>query len=263
VANRFYAPGRQREERVKALFARVAARYDLLNDLQSCGLHRLWKQRLVKLAAPKAGDRALDVCCGTADLCFAFADQGIRVVGLDFSQQMLEVALARKARGQTVKTIPDAEVKHGMHSGDGPRQSDAAHTSLDFVQGDALRLPFADNTFDIVSVGYGLRNLVDWAAGLEEMRRVARPGGGLLVLDLGKPDNPLWRALYFGYLRLFVPCLGWLFCGSASAYSYLLESLKHYPAQQGVADKMRQLKLTNISVIHLLGGAMSINYGEK
>ncbi len=108
-----------------------------------------------------------------------------------------------------------------------------------------------------------MRNLANWEAGLGEMQRVARPGGRLVVLDFGKPDNLLWRGLYFGYLKLFVPVLGRLFCGSASAYAYILESLKHYPAQQGVAAAMRSLGLANVKVVSLLGGIMSIHYGEK
>jgi demethylmenaquinone methyltransferase/2-methoxy-6-polyprenyl-1,4-benzoquinol methylase len=95
------------------------------------------------------------------------------------------------------------------------------------------------------------------------MFRVAKPGARLIVLDFGKPANPLWRALYFMHLRCSVPLIGLLFCGNASAYAYILESLKHYPAQLAVAEKMRGLKLVNILVINLLGGAMAINYGEK
>jgi demethylmenaquinone methyltransferase/2-methoxy-6-polyprenyl-1,4-benzoquinol methylase len=95
------------------------------------------------------------------------------------------------------------------------------------------------------------------------MTRVARHGGRLVVLDFGKPTNALWRGLYFGYLKLVVPMLGRLFCGDAVAYAYILESLKHYPAQSGVGEKMREMGLANVSIINLLGGAMSINYGEK
>jgi demethylmenaquinone methyltransferase/2-methoxy-6-polyprenyl-1,4-benzoquinol methylase len=202
------------------------------------------------------------VCCGTADLALGFARGGAQVVGLDFSPEMLQVAINRIAKGR----CPTAQ------NGAGPRpqkdrpqsnESDFQHGSLAFVRGDAINLPFPDNTFDIVSVGYGLRNLTDWAAGLQEMQRVAKPGGRLLALDLGKPDNPVWRFVYFNYLRLFVPCLGLVFCGSASAYSYLLESLKHYPAQHGVAAKMRDLGLREVKIITLLGAAMSINYAEK
>jgi demethylmenaquinone methyltransferase/2-methoxy-6-polyprenyl-1,4-benzoquinol methylase len=133
----------------------------------------------------------------------------------------------------------------------------------EFVRGDAMRLPFPENSFDIVTVGYGLRNLADWGRGLEEMCRVARRGARLVVLDFGKPDHPWLRALYFGYLRLFVPLLGLLFCGSAGAYAYILESLRHYPAQNGVARKMEELGLDRVRIHNLLGGVMSINYAEK
>jgi demethylmenaquinone methyltransferase/2-methoxy-6-polyprenyl-1,4-benzoquinol methylase len=134
---------------------------------------------------------------------------------------------------------------------------------LKFQQGDAQQLPFADGSFDIVTVGYGLRNLTSWERGLDEMFRVAKPGARLIVLDFGKPSNALWRTIYFTHLRLSVPIIGLLFCGNAKAYAYILESLKHYPAQLAVADKMRALKLENIQVINLLGGAMAINFGQK
>ena len=132
-----------------------------------------------------------------------------------------------------------------------------------FIQGDAMRLPFPDAHFDIVTVGYGLRNLVSWEIGLREMVRVAKPGARLLVLDFGKPDNPRWRAVYFTYLRCFVPLLGLLVCQNASAYAYILESLRHYPAQRGVEARMRGLGLIQVRVENFLGGAMSINYGVK
>jgi demethylmenaquinone methyltransferase/2-methoxy-6-polyprenyl-1,4-benzoquinol methylase len=146
---------------------------------------------------------------------------------------------------------------------EGRRQKAKGGGSVQFLKGDATQIPFADGTFDMVTVGYGLRNLEDWAAGLREMQRVAKPGGRLLVLDFGKPENRLWRSLYFAYLRLFVPLLGWLFCRDADAYAYILESLQHYPAQQGVAARMRDLGLANVRVVNLLGGVMGINYGEK
>ena len=114
-----------------------------------------------------------------------------------------------------------------------------------------------------MTVGYGLRNLTSWERGLDEMFRVARPGARLVVLDLGKPPNALWRKIYFTHLKISVPLMGWLFCGNSRAYAYILESLKNYPAQLAVAEKMRQLKLANVRIISLLGGGMAINYGEK
>lgn len=237
--NKYYAPGEQRAERVNDLFGRIARRYDFLNDLQSFGLHRHWKRRLVRMAAPKPGEKALDVCCGTGDIAFALAREGMEVTGLDFSRPMLEVAEGRK---KALAQIPG---------------------KVEFVEGDAQRLPFAENTFDVVTVGYGLRNLTDWRVGLQEMWRVARPGGRLLVLDFAKPDNRLWRSLYFGYLRGCVPVFGKIFCGDAAAYSYILESLTHYPAQRGVEAEMQALGCSEVQVVTLLGGVMSINYGEK
>jgi demethylmenaquinone methyltransferase/2-methoxy-6-polyprenyl-1,4-benzoquinol methylase len=136
-------------------------------------------------------------------------------------------------------------------------------SNLKFIQGDAQQIPFPENSFDTVTVGYGLRNLTSWERGLDEMFRVAKPGARLIVLDFGKPSNPLWRALYFAHLKCSVPLIGLLFCGNAQAYAYILESLKNYPAQLAVAEKMRGLKLANVRVINLLGGAMAINYGEK
>jgi len=239
MANVFFDPGERRAARVKDLFARIAPRYDLINDLQSLGLHRRWKQYVVDLARPTPGQEALDVCSGTGDLSFALADKGATVVGLDFSEEMLRIARQRAVARQ--------------HAVGRPR----------FVSGDAQKLPFSDGSFDIVTVGYGLRNLADWRVGLREMTRVARPGARLVVLDFGKPPNRLWRALYFGYLRCFVPVLGLLVVRSASAYGYILESLKHYPAQQGVEAAMRELELVQVRVVNLLGGVMSINYGEK
>ena len=126
-----------------------------------------------------------------------------------------------------------------------------------------MHLPFADQSFDLVTVAYGLRNLADLKAGLSEMRRVTKRSGRILVLDFGKPDNGIWRSAYFTYLRAFVPLLGRIFCGSFSAYAYILESLKHYPAQHGVAAQMKELGLSNVRIINLLGGVMSINYAEN
>lgn len=236
MSNVFYAPGEARAAKVNDLFARIARRYDLINDLQSFGLHRSWKRRVADLARVTPGARALDLCCGTGDIAFALAQRGADVTGLDFSPPMLEVAAARHLKSPI--------------------------SNLKFQQGDAQQLPFAENTFDIVTVGYGLRNLASWERGLEEMRRVARPGARLIVLDFGKPPNAVWRAVYFAHLKMSVPLIGLLFCGNASAYAYILESLKHYPAQLAVAEKMRRLQLANVRVINLLGGAMAINYGE-
>ena len=254
MANIFFDPGGERAAKVQELFARIAPRYDLINDLQSFGLHRYWKRRVVRFARPQPGQRALDLCCGTGDLALALARRGARVAALDFSEQMLDAAQVRESR---VLSQTQGETPHAS------RVTHHASPPPCFIRGDALRIPFADNSFNIVTVGYGLRNLASWEAGLREMQRVAAPGGCLIVLDFGKPDNALWRGLYFGYLKLFVPWLGRIFCVDAGAYAYILESLRHYPAQHAVAAKMRDLGLVNVRTIALLGYAMSINYAEK
>lgn len=238
MANEFYSPGEQRGAKVSELFARIAPRYDLINDVQSLGLHRLWKQRVVRLTRVRHGERALDLCCGTGDLAFALAKAGAEVVGLDFSEEMLGVAKA-KSKVQ------------------GPR------SKVEFVRGDAQQIPFPDSAFDIVTIGYGLRNLADLDGGIREMLRVSKPGGRMVALDFGKPGNALWRGIYFGYLKIFLPLFGKIFCGKAAAYAYILESLKHYPGQHGVSAKMREAGWENVEVIDLIGGAMSIHFGEK
>jgi demethylmenaquinone methyltransferase/2-methoxy-6-polyprenyl-1,4-benzoquinol methylase len=234
VGSSFYDPGEKRAAKVQALFDAIAPRYDRINDLQSFGLHRLWKRRLIRLARLQPGERALDLCCGTGDITRQAARQGAQAIGLDFSAPMLQRALQR-----------------------------STSSSCSYVRGDALRLPFPDQRFDVVTVGYGLRNLTRFDAALAEMRRVTRPRGRLLILDFGKPANAFWRALYFAYLKAVVPLYGQIFCGNAQAYAYILESLQHYPAQQGIAELMRQLGYAPVRIINLVGGVMSIHYGER
>lgn len=250
MPNAYYQPGTERASKVRQLFAAIAPRYDRINDLQSFGMHHRWKDRLVKLADVTAGDRALDVCCGTGDIAERLAATGAVTTGLDFTEEMLAVARTRMSEARMPKTeAGHVLTDHGLR--------------ITYVQGDAQNLPFEENSFDAVTVGFGLRNLAEWEAGLREMHRVAQPGGRLLVLDFGRPDNALWRGLYFAYLRLVVPVYGKLFCGNWSAYAYILESLKAYPAQRGVERAMHELKCRDVRVVQFFGGAMSINYGVK
>jgi demethylmenaquinone methyltransferase / 2-methoxy-6-polyprenyl-1,4-benzoquinol methylase len=241
VSNKYYKTGPERAALVGTLFGGLAPRYDLINDLQSLGLHRRWKNLLVNMAGVKPGQKALDLCCGTGDLAFALHRAGAEVVGLDFSPAMLAVA---QARAQKRPALPDAP-------------------PLEFRTGDVMQIPYGSCSFDIVSIGYGLRNLESWECGLEEMLRVARPGGRLLVLDFGKPDGWLWRRFFFFYLRRVVPLLGRIFCGDAAALAYIHDSLLAYPAQREVAGKMTALGCRQVQVRNLLGGAMSIHFGVK
>src|SRR5438093_5237787 len=161
MANKFHEPGDQRAARVNDLFAAIAPRYDLINDLQSLGLHRYWKRRLLQLARVRPGERALDLCCGTGDIAFILAAQGAQVVGLELSGPMLAVARARLGAQSSVAKASSA-----------PR---SALSDPHFLRGDAMNIPFPDDRFDIVTIAYGLRNLASFEQGLREMWRVARP----------------------------------------------------------------------------------------
>jgi demethylmenaquinone methyltransferase/2-methoxy-6-polyprenyl-1,4-benzoquinol methylase len=240
MPNAYYDPGAGRARRVGDLFNGIARRYDRLNAFQSLGLHGRWQERLVACTRIGPGQRALDVCCGTGDVALRLTRTGADVVGLDFSSAMLEVARARLSRFA------------------GPRPA-----AVRFVEGDALNLPFPADTFDAVTVAYGLRNLADLRRGLGEMVRVAKPGGRVVALDFGKPSNRLWRRFFFAYLRHVVPRLGRWVAGNAEAYAYIIESLAHYPAQAELSQILGDLGLTDIRVENLLGGAMSIHCAQK
>jgi demethylmenaquinone methyltransferase/2-methoxy-6-polyprenyl-1,4-benzoquinol methylase len=235
--SKFYVEGDRRAEKVGDLFAAVAPRYDVINDLQSLGLHRLWKRRLVALSGAGPGKRALDVCCGTGDVAFALARTGAAVTGLDFSKPML--AVARRRAGKLGPGAPE------------------------FGRADALALPVPDASFDVVTVAYGLRNLSDLDGGLAELARVLKPGGTLAVLEFGRPDWAPWRATYRFYLRHAVPLFGRLFCGDADTHSYILASLDRYPAQRGVDQRLLALGFRESRIHNYSGGAMSINVGIR
>jgi demethylmenaquinone methyltransferase/2-methoxy-6-polyprenyl-1,4-benzoquinol methylase len=232
----YYVDGAERAQRVQSLFDRIASRYDLINDLQSLGLHRVWKRQAIRLAAVRPGDRVVDICCGTGDLAWEFARRGARVVGIDFSQPMLAVA----SRRRQPPTRPPF-----------------------FCCADALRLPLAASSVRSVTISYGLRNLADLEAGLRELWRVLQPGGSLVILDFAWPRSRIWRACYRGYLRWLVPVLGRLLCGDGGAYAYILQSLDRYPAQDGVAKLLQRHEPTALEVRELLGGVMSIHVARK
>jgi len=244
MPNPYFDPGEQRAAKVQSLFNRIASRYDLINDLQSFGLHRLWKRRVLALAAPKNGERALDLCCGTGDLALALNGLCASVIGIDFSERMIEVA-AERARKADKSATP------------------SKRSAISFILADAQKLPFRDGSFDIVTMGYGLRNLRSWENGLREIHRILKPGGRAMILEFGKPPNAVWRRVYYAYLKLFVPILGATFCRDRQAYAYILESLQHYPGQAVIADRMSQATGANVKTLNFLGGVMSINYGER
>jgi demethylmenaquinone methyltransferase/2-methoxy-6-polyprenyl-1,4-benzoquinol methylase len=239
MPNKYLSYDSQRAPKVREMFSRLAEKYDLINDIMSFGLHRRWKRETVALASEgRTVSRWLDLCCGTGDICFlaeAAASAGTRILGADFTLPMLAVA-RRRAR------------------------ADSRRSS--FVQADALRLPFGDGTFDVITVGYGLRNLADPEAGVAEMRRVLAPGGRAVILDFGKPENPIAASLYGAFLNTMMPAVGLLFHGDADTYLYIPASLERYPAQRGVTELMRRAGFANARYENRLLGTMGINIGE-
>ena len=224
-------------DKVNALFSTIAMRYDLVNDIQSAGLHRLWKRKMARLVALGESEQALDVCCGTGDLIVRLAKGGGRVGGVDMNGAMLNVARRRLAK----RNIAQSRL----------------------YQADALQLPFGDGQFDVVTIAYGLRNLADYKIGLQEIFRVLKPGGRLAILDFGKPPNRFLRGLYYQYLRWALPVFGWLFCGSASAYAYILDSLEKYPAQSGVKDMLDEIGFSSVNVANIMLGTMSLHIARR
>ena len=224
-------------EKVDALFSTIAMRYDLVNDIQSAGLHRLWKRKMARLVALGESEQALDVCCGTGDLIVRLAKRGGRVAGVDMNGAMLNVARRRLAKCNIGRSR--------------------------LYQTDALQLPFGDGQFDVVTIAYGLRNLADYKTGLQEIFRVLKPGGRLAILDFGKPPNRFVRGLFYQYLRWALPVFGWLFCGSASAYAYILDSLEKYPAQSGVKDMLDEIGFSSVNVANIMLGTMSLHIARR
>ena len=197
----------KRPTEVAAMFDAVARRYDVTNDVLSLGQDRLWRRAVVRAVAPTAGQRVLDVAAGTGTSAAALAAGGATVVACDFSLGMLEVGRRRRPE-------------------------------LCFVAGDALRLPFPDAVFDVVTISFGLRNLADPDAGLRELRRVTRPRGRLVVCEFAAPVWAPVRALYLSYLLRALPRVARAVSSNPAAYSYLAESIRAWPDQRQLAHRL-------------------------
>jgi demethylmenaquinone methyltransferase/2-methoxy-6-polyprenyl-1,4-benzoquinol methylase len=219
------------------MFDRVAGRYDALNSVMTAGLHHRWRQRAADRAELRAGDSALDVCCGTGDLALELAGRVApdgHVVGCDFSEPMLDLA-REKARAREA-------------------------ASVRFEWADALSLPYDAGRFDAVTVGFGVRNLADLDRGLREMARVLRPGGRLVVLEITQPTRPPLSTFYSLWFGRVVPLLG-SFSADAEAYSYLPESVRSFPGPRRLAELMGSAGLEQIRWTVLAGGIIAIHSG--
>ena len=223
---------------VNRLFARIADRYDLITVLLSYGLDRRWKRRLVRMAAVLAGDRAIDLACGTGDLTYAIAIAGAeRATGLDITAPMLAIARAKQRAPQV------------------PR--------VTFVRGDMMALPYRDASATLVTAGYGLRNVPDTAGALREVFRVLAPGGRFFSLDFGHPRRPLFDRLYLTYLTIVGSTLGLVLHGDPDTYRYIPASLALYPPQPEIAALMTRIGFIDTGWQNLIGGMMAIHYWRK
>lgn len=210
------------------MFDAVAKRYDVTNDVLSLGQDRRWRREVIAAVGPSYGDRVLDLAAGTGTSSQPFADAGAHVVPCDFSLGMLRVG--KRARPH-----------------------------LPFTAGDGTRLPFADDTFDAVTISFGLRNIVDPEAGLREMRRVTRPGGRLVVCEFSSPTFRPFRTVYMEYLMKALPAISRAVSSSPDAYVYLAESIRAWPDQQGLAAMIAAAGWQSPQWRNLSGGIVALH----
>ncbi len=231
----------QKEKFVKQTFNDIAKSYDLLNTLMSLGRDKAWRRFAVKRCQLHPGDKVLDVCCGTGyfsmELARAVGPAG-KVTGLDFSENMLAVARTNTA-GFALQEV------------------------ITFTQGNAMQLPFADNSFDGATVGLGLRNLPDLTQGVQEIVRVVKPGAKVVSLDMGKPKLPGFKQGYWLYFEKLVPFMGKIWSGRRGAYQYLYDSAKEFPEQQQLAQTFATCGLVETRYFNLLGGVVAVVEGKK
>jgi demethylmenaquinone methyltransferase/2-methoxy-6-polyprenyl-1,4-benzoquinol methylase len=234
----------EKADYVQKQFNRIARRYDLSNDAISLGMHRFWKQKAVKALEIRPDGNYLDVCCGTGDLTERMAkslSSGGKVVGIDFSCNMIDAAQTRWNRANR----------------------SAQASQVVFLEGDALKLPFVENQFDGAVISFGLRNLTDYAKGLTEMARVVKSGGKVVNLDLGRPENWLFKPAYYFYFCNIVPLIGQLLQNDREAYTYLPKSLDTYPQPAGITQLFSQVGLADIRYIPLAMGSVALHVGTK
>lgn len=234
-------PWNEKTRRVRGVFDSVANRYDLMNDLMSGGLHRAWKWFTLRLANLRPGQRALDVAGGTGDLAAGLAGQvGSRglVVLTDINAAMLD-------RGR------DRLIDRGLVG------------NIRYVQANAERLPFADATFDCITIGFGLRNVTDKPAALASMRRVLKPGGQLLILEFSHPTAPGLKPLYDAYSFKVLPLLGRVVAHDEASYRYLAESIRMHPDQERLREMMSAAGLEGCRYHNLSGGIVAVHRGYR
>jgi demethylmenaquinone methyltransferase/2-methoxy-6-polyprenyl-1,4-benzoquinol methylase len=227
--------------RVREVFDSVAAQYDLMNDLMSCGLHRLWKRFTIELSAVRSGQTVLDIAGGTGDLAAKFS----KLVGADGKVILADINAAMLSVGR------DRLIDKGTLS------------NIDVVQADAQFLPFDDNSIDCITIAFGLRNVTDKAKALRSMHRVLKPGGRVLVLEFSKPTSPLLSKVYDAYSFSALPAMGKLITDDADSYRYLAESIRKHPDQESLLEMVEDAGFVDCRYHNMTGGIVAVHRGIK
>lgn len=230
----------EKEKFVHDVFESIADKYDAMNTLLSFGRHKAWRRFAMNQMPVRAGQSAIDVCCGTGEWTVSLAQQtgpSGRVVGLDFSQRMLAIAQQKKEK---------------LHL-----------DQIELVYGNAMELPFEDDTFDYATIGFALRNVPDIMQVLREMKRVVKPGGMVVSLELSKPFWPIFKQVYSLYLNGVLPLLGKLLANRYEQYRWLPQSLRNFPDSHQLAEMFKQAGLHDVKVYLLTGGVAAVHIGYK
>ncbi|MCA1058327.1 demethylmenaquinone methyltransferase [Rossellomorea aquimaris] len=229
-----------KEQKVHGVFEKIYSNYDKMNSVISFQQHKKWRKDTMKHMDVKPGSKALDVCCGTADWTLAIGEkvgESGSVVGLDFSQNMLSIGKEKVKQS-------------GMNN-------------IELIHGNAMELPFDDNTFDYVTIGFGLRNVPDYLHVLKEMNRVVKPGGMAVCLETSQPTMLGFKQMYYAYFRFVMPVFGKIFAKSFNEYSWLQESARDFPGMKELAAMFEEAGFNNIHVKPYSGGVAAMHSGRK
>lgn len=231
---------KSKEQFVHSVFESIAPKYDLMNDIISFRRHKAWRAFTMKKMNVSSGSESLDVCCGTCDwtLDLAKASGSGKVIGLDFSQNMLDYGAVK------VK-------KAGMDE------------QIELVNGNAMQLPYEDNSFDYVTIGFALRNVPDLDQVIKEMHRVVKPGGKVVSLEMSKPTWQPFKAVYYFYFRHLLPLLGKLIARKHEQYKWLPQSLIDFPNHKELAERFRSAGMEKVEVYPLMSGVAAVHIGHK
>ncbi|MEX2460824.1 MAG: demethylmenaquinone methyltransferase [Paenibacillaceae bacterium] len=231
---------KSKEEFVHSVFESIAPKYDLMNNILSFRQHKYWRRFTMKKMNVQEGQTAIDLCCGTCDWTISLAQKSKSgsIIGLDFSQNMLDYGAIK---------LKELDLEH----------------QVSLVQGNAMKLPYPDDSFDYATIGFGLRNVPDLEQVLREMQRVVKPGGSVVSLELSKPTWQPFKSLYYFYFQKVLPLLGKLIVKRYEQYKWLPESLIHFPDHKQLAEIFRKTGLTAVEAYPLTGGIAALHIGVK